>query len=87
VIVALASCVVESATTYFTGEAVPVKVGNGSNVTVPFAFTVNVPWFATVKVVRLQLAFEVPVVAHNFTEDAVSVAPEPAVSFVKGEIV
>ena len=40
VIVALASCVVESATTYFTGEAVPLNVGNGSNVTVPLAFTV-----------------------------------------------
>ena len=40
VIVALASCVVESATTYFTGEAVPLNIGNGSNVTVPLAFTV-----------------------------------------------
>lgn len=40
VIVAPANCVVESATTYFTGEAVPINVGNGSNVMVPFAFTV-----------------------------------------------
>jgi len=40
VIVALASCVVESATTYFTGDAVPLNVGNGSKVTVPLAFTV-----------------------------------------------
>jgi hypothetical protein len=29
----------------------------------------------------------VDVVAHNFTEDAVSVAPDPAASFVSGEIV
>jgi hypothetical protein len=40
VMVADTTCPMESATTYFTGEAVPVNVGNGSNVTVPFAFTV-----------------------------------------------
>ena len=40
VIVALASCVVESATTYFTGDAVPLNVGSGSKVTVPSGFTV-----------------------------------------------
>ena len=39
-IVASANWVVESATTYFTSDAVPVNVGNGLNVTVPFAFTV-----------------------------------------------
>ena len=37
--------------------------------------------------VRLQLVLAVEVVAHNFTEDAVSVAPAPAASFVSGEIV
>ena len=40
VIVALVSWPVVSATTYFTGVATPAKVGNGLNVTVPFAFTV-----------------------------------------------
>lgn len=45
------------------------------------------PSFGTVNVVRLQLALAVEVVAHNFTEDAVNVAPEPGVSFVRGEIV
>ena len=45
------------------------------------------PWLGTVNVVKLQLTFAVEVVAHNFTEDAVSVAPEPAASFVSGEIV
>jgi hypothetical protein len=37
--------------------------------------------------VRLQLVLAVEVVAHNFTEDAVSVASAPAASFVSGEIV
>jgi hypothetical protein len=40
VMVALANWPVLSATTYFTADAVPVNVDNGSNVTVPFAFTV-----------------------------------------------
>ena len=40
VMVAPANWVVESATTYFTGDAVPENVGNGLKVTVPFAFTV-----------------------------------------------
>ena len=40
VIVAPANWVLLSATTYFTAVATPVKVDNGSNVTVPFAFTV-----------------------------------------------
>jgi hypothetical protein len=66
--------------------ATPVKDGNGSNVTVPFALTVYVPWFATVKVVKSQLAFAVEVVAHNFTVLATKVAGEVAESFVKIEI-
>jgi hypothetical protein len=45
------------------------------------------PSSGTVNVVRLQLVLAVDVVAHNFTEDAVSVAPDPAASFVSGEIV
>ena len=40
VIVASSNCVVESATTYFTGDAVPENVGKGLKVTVPFALTV-----------------------------------------------
>ena len=52
---AAARCVVESATTYFTEEAGPLKVGSGLNVTVPFALTVYVPWFVIVKVVCEQL--------------------------------
>ena len=76
-----------SATTYFTGVATPLKVGNGSNVTVPFAFTVYVPSPGTFNVVRLQLVFAVDVVAHNFTLLATKVAPVPAASLVRGEIV
>lgn len=75
-----------SCTTYFTGEAVPVKVGNGSKVTVPFAFTVYVPWFATTNEVELQLAFAVNVDAHNFTLLATSVAGDVAKSFVSTEM-
>ena len=76
-----------SATTYLTAEAVPVNEGNGSNETVPFAFTVYVPSFGTVKVVRLQLALAVDVVAQSFTEVASRGANEPAWSLVNGEIV
>ena len=36
VIVALVTCPVVSTTTYLTGVAGPVNVGNGSNTTVPF---------------------------------------------------
>jgi hypothetical protein len=86
VIVAFASCPVLSCTTYFTGDATPEKVGNGSNVTVPFAFTVYVPWFATVNVVKSQLAFVVEVVAHSFTVLATKIAGDVAVSFVNIEI-
>jgi hypothetical protein len=87
VMVAPVTWPVVSATTYFTGEAVPRNVGNGSKVIVPFAFTVYVPSFGTVNVVRLQLAFAVEVVAHNFTDEGTNVAPEPGVSFASGEIV
>jgi hypothetical protein len=87
VMVALASCPVESVTTYFTGEAVPENVGNGLNVTVPFAFTVYAPSFATVNEERLQLALAVDVDAHSFTLVATKVAGAVVESFVSGEIV
>jgi hypothetical protein len=87
VIVAPVTWPVESATTYFTAVAVPLNVGSGSKVTVPFAFTVYVPSPATVNVVRLQLALAVLVVAHNFTLLAIKVAGDVTVSFVKMEIV
>jgi hypothetical protein len=87
VMVAFVTCPVESTTTYFTGDAVPVKDGKGSNVTVPLALTVYVPSPATVKVVRLQLELTVLVVAHNFTLLVTNVAPLPATSFVNGAIV
>ena len=87
VIVAPTVVFVESATTYFTGEATPLKVGNGSNVMVPFAFAVYVPSPGTVNVVNVQLPFAVAVVAHNLTVEGVSVAPDPAVSFASTEIV
>jgi hypothetical protein len=87
VIVAFVTCPVVSATTYFTGDAVPVNVDKGSNVTVPLALTVYVPSPATVKVVRLQFELTVLVVAHNFTLLVTNVAPLPATSFVNGAIV
>jgi hypothetical protein len=69
------------------GEAGPTNVGNGSNVTVPLAFTVYVPSFGTVNVVRLQFAFNVEVVAHNFTLVGTKVAGEVTVSLPSIEIV
>jgi hypothetical protein len=72
---------------YFTADASPVKDATGSNVTVPFAFTVYVPSPAIVNVVRLQSSLAVLVVAHNFTLLGTNVAPLPAVSFVIGAIV
>ena len=60
---AAACWVVESATTYFTDDAVPLKVGNGSKVTVPFALTRYVPSLATKSSVNVQLAFAVEIVA------------------------
>jgi hypothetical protein len=76
-----------SCTAYFTGEAVPVNEESGSNVTVPFAFTVYVPSPATVNVVRLQLAFAVDVDEHKRTVLGTNVAGEVTVSFVRTEIV
>jgi hypothetical protein len=46
-----------------------------------------VPWFATVKVVRLQLAFAVLVVAHNFTVLSINVAGDVAESLSKIEMI
>ena len=86
VIVAPANWPVESVTAYFTGAAVPLKVGNGSNVTVPFAFAVYVPSPVTVNVGNVQLLLAVEVVAHNFTDDATNVTGETTVSFVNTEI-
>ena len=67
--------------------AVPLKDGNGSNVTVPFALAVYVPSPTTVKVGNVQLLFAVAVVAHNFTDEGVNVAPAPATSLVKTEMI
>ena len=86
VMVAPANWPVVSCTVYFTGEAVPVNEDNGSNVTVPFAFTVYVPWPATVNDVRLQLAFAVDVDEHKRTVLATNVAGDVTVSFVRTEI-
>ena len=87
VIVALATCDNPSCITYFTGDAVPLKVGYGSNVTVPFVFTVYVPSFGTSRNVRLQLASVVDVVAHSFTDEASSAESVPAESLASGEII
>ena len=87
VMVAATNWPVVSATTYFTGEAVPVNVDSGSNVTVPFAFTVYVPSPATVNDVNVQLAFTVEVVAHKRTELTTNVAGVVALSFVNGEMI
>jgi hypothetical protein len=75
-----------SATTYFTGDAVPVNVGSGSNVIVPFRFAVYVPSLGTVREGEVQLALAVEVVAQNFTEVASSGASDPAVSFVSSDM-
>ena len=45
------------------------------------------PSFGTVNTVRLQLAFAVDVVAHNFTVLATNVAGDVTVSLLNGEIV
>ena len=65
----------------------PVNAGNGSKMTVPFAFTEYVPSPGTFNVVRLQLAFAVLVVAHSLTELVINVAGDVTVSFVRIEIV
>jgi len=64
-----------------------VKLGSGSNVTVPFELTVYVPWLATVNVVKVHEAFAVEVVAHSFTVNGSKIAGAVAVSFDNGEIV
>jgi hypothetical protein len=86
-IVASANCVVESATTYFTSDAGPLKVSNGVNVIVPFALTLYVPSPGTKSSGNVQLAFAVDVVSHSFTDDAFKVAPAPAASPVNTSIV
>ena len=45
------------------------------------------PSFGTVKVVKLQLAFTVEVVAHNFTVLGTNAAGAVAESLVKGEMI
>jgi hypothetical protein len=87
VIVAPVNWPVLSCTAYFTGDAVPVKLAIGLNVTVPSGFTVYVPSFGTVKVVRSQLALSVEVVEQSFTLLATSVAGDVVVSFPRIEIV
>ena len=77
----------ESATTYFTDDAVPLKVGNGSKVTVPFALTRYVPSLATKSSVNVQLAFAVEIVAQSLTDVVVRVAPAPAASPVSTSII
>jgi hypothetical protein len=79
-----------SATWYLTAVAVPLNVGNGSNVTVPFAFTVYVPSFAIVNEVCVQLfgVCALGATPHNFTVEATNGAlTAPATSLVSGEIV
>jgi hypothetical protein len=59
-------------------------------VTVPFAFTVYVPWFAIVNEVCVQLfgVCALGATPHNFTVDATNGAVgSPGVSLVNGEIV
>jgi hypothetical protein len=87
VMVAEATRPLTSATTYFTGDAVPTKVGNGSKVTVPFALTVYVPSPPTVSVVSVQLAIAVEIFAHKRTLLGTSVAGATAESLFSGEIV
>ena len=62
-----------------------MKVGNGSNVTVPSGLTVYVPSPGTVNVVNVheEVKLKINVVGHSFTLVGTSVAPDPAVSFVK----
>jgi hypothetical protein len=61
-------------------------VGNGLNVTVPFALTVYVPSFGTVNDVNVHEVFAVDVVAHNLRLEGTRLAGEVAESFVNGEI-
>jgi hypothetical protein len=72
---------------YLTGEAMPLKVGKGSNEIVPSTLTVYVPSFAIVNDVSVQLVFTVEVVAHNFTLEATRAPPLPGESLVRTETV
>ena len=78
-------CPSESATTYLIGVAVPVKVGSGSKVTTPVdAFSVYVPWPATVSVVEVHDAVAVTELRQIPVGIDTSDAPEPAESFDVG---
>ena len=62
-----AFCPKESVTTYGMGVAVPVNVGTGSNVTVPFDCTVYVPCPVTVTEVFVQVGAVSPT-PHSLIE-------------------
>jgi hypothetical protein len=86
VIVASSDRPSESVAWYVIAVAVPLNVGSGSNVTVPFAFTVYVPSLATVNDVALQPGTVCPV-AHNLTVVAINGKDDPTVSLDVGVIV
>jgi hypothetical protein len=69
-----------------TAVAVPLNVGSGSNVTVPFTFTVYVPSLATVNVVALHVGTDW-FVSHNFTVVAIKGKDDPTVSLAVGVMV
>ena len=78
-------CPKESTTTYLIGVAVPIKVGSGSKVTAPVdAFSVYVPWLATVSVVDVHEAVEVTELRQIPVGIDTSDAPTPAESFDVG---
>jgi hypothetical protein len=68
-----------SDTTYFTGVAVPVKVGKGSKVNVPLALAAQVPSLATVNDVVVHEASLVAT-AHTRTDWGSKVVPVPGES-------
>jgi hypothetical protein len=84
--VALLLCPSESATTYFTGVAVPVKVGSGSKVTLPSTLAAQVPSLATV---NDEVVHEASLVAtaHTRTDWGSKVVPAADVSFSSTRIV
>ena len=86
VIVEYAFWPTESLTPYLIAVAVPVKLGNGLNDTVPSAFTMYVPSPVTSSVVAVHATSAVPV-RQILTLDATSVAPLAATLFDSGEIV
>ena len=69
---------------YLTAVAVPVNVGSGSKVTVPFALIEYVPWFSTTSVVTEQV-FGVSPEPQSFKVE--SGCPVDIESFKNGEIV